>query len=75
MLCPDPRFRLHWYWPHWSYLNLVTKSSYGNWDILDESKTTTLHSNLRTAAPFFKKKQLQVNTMINAYGQPQLFFT
>lgn len=22
MLCPDARFRLHWYWPHWSYLNL-----------------------------------------------------
>ena len=25
MLCPDPRFRLHWYWPHWSYLNLEKK--------------------------------------------------
>ncbi|CAJ0650111.1 998_t:CDS:2 [Entrophospora sp. SA101] len=24
-LCSNPRFRLHWYWPHWSYLNLEKK--------------------------------------------------
>ena len=82
MLCPDPRFRLHWYWPHWSYLNLekrrnfqynfriinqknvsrkyhpskadlIGKSIYTNAPIIDESKTTTMFSNLRTAAPFF----------------------
>lgn len=30
MLCPDPRFRLHWYWPHWSYLNLEKKRNFQN---------------------------------------------
>ncbi|CAG8699436.1 12015_t:CDS:1 [Ambispora leptoticha] len=87
MFCPDPRFRLHWYWPHWSYLNLekkrnfqnqhrilsthnvnkehhptkadlISKSSYNDKNILDESITTTLPSSFRTASPFFKKKQL-----------------
>ncbi|CAG8698324.1 865_t:CDS:2, partial [Scutellospora calospora] len=67
MLCPDPRFRLHWYWPHWSYLTLEKKTSYNNHSIINESKTTMIPSYLSTAAPFFKKKQHQVNTMIQAY--------
>ncbi|CAG8664894.1 1253_t:CDS:1 [Ambispora leptoticha] len=24
----DPRFRLHWYWPHWLYLNLEKKRNF-----------------------------------------------
>ncbi|CAG8607059.1 4740_t:CDS:2, partial [Acaulospora morrowiae] len=104
MLCPDPRFRLHWYWPHWSYLNLekrrnfqnqyhllstrkvncehhptvtdlIIKSSYDNRNIIDKSKTTTIPSYLRTATPYFKKKQQQVNTMIHSYRLPQIFYT
>ncbi|CAJ0632883.1 3006_t:CDS:2 [Entrophospora sp. SA101] len=52
-----------------NYNRLIAGSiSYSDWNILNEEKTTTLPSNLRTAAPFFKKKQLQVNTMIGAYG-------
>jgi len=104
MLCPDSRFRLHWYWPHWSYLNLekrrnfqynyriinqkkvsrkyhpsraelIGRSIYSNMPIIDESKMTAISSNLRTAAPFFQKKQLQVNTMIQSYDLPQIFYT
>ena len=30
MLCPNPRFRLHWYWPHWSYLNLEKRRNFQN---------------------------------------------
>jgi hypothetical protein len=32
-------------------------------------------SSLRTAGPYFKKKQHQVNTMIHAYRLPQIFYT
>nr|CAG8626901.1 4420_t:CDS:2 [Entrophospora candida] len=53
----------------------LAQHSYNNWNVLNESITTTLPSNLRTAAPFFKKKQHQVNTMVNAYGLPQIFYT
>src|SRR2546421_11489612 len=104
MLCPDQRFRLHWHWPHWSYLNLEKKrnfqyncrvirqknvsrqhhptradligmSVYNNAPIIDESMTSALSSSVRTAAPFFKKKELQVNTMLRSYGLPQIFYT
>lgn len=106
MLCPDSRFRLYWYWPFWSYLNiekrrnfqntcrllkqknvsrqnhptrteLITRSIYTYKPIINESITTPLSSNLRTAAPFFikKKKQLQVYAMLQAYGLPQIFYT
>jgi hypothetical protein len=104
MLCPDPRFRLHWYWPHWSYLNiekkrnyqnqnrilrqknlprnlhptkadLISSSVYTNKPIINETITTTLPSHIRTSEPFFKKKQQQVNTMLQAFGLPQIFYT
>jgi len=60
---------------HPTMADLITRSSYGDRNIIDESKTTTIPSNLRTAAPYFKKKQHQVNTMIHAYGLPQIFYT
>ena len=28
--CPDPHFRLHWYWPHYSYLNLEKYRNHQN---------------------------------------------
>ncbi|CAH1766630.1 3589_t:CDS:2, partial [Entrophospora sp. SA101] len=80
ILCPDPRFRLHWYWPHWSYLNLEKKRNYQNKNrILNQKNvnplTTTLPSSIRTSEAFFRKKQHQVNTMVQGYGLPQIFYT
>ena len=104
LTCPDPRFRLHWYWPHYSYLNLekyrnyqnkthllhqkstdqnslptiadlITKSIYSNQPIINESKTTTLPSFIRTSDTFWRKKEYQLNTIVQNFGLPQIFYT
>lgn len=54
---------------------MIAESSYNTQPILDESKTTTIPSSIRTAAPFFQKKQYQVNTMLSSFGLPQIFYT
>src|SRR6185369_2317215 len=60
---------------HPSRAELIGRSIYSNMPIIDKSKTTAISSNLHTAAPFFQKKQLQVNTMIQSYDLPQIFYT
>ena len=105
LLCVDPRFRLHPFWPHFSYMQLeklrnhqyttrlwrqqqsdkiyrpptaaelITRSVYTGNRIIDERKTTTLPSFIRTGDTYFHEKQLHVNAMINEYGLPSLFLT
>ena len=104
IMCPDPRFRLHWYWPHFSYINLekyrnhqnktrlvrqkitdnhmlptitdlITESVYSGRAIVDESYTTTLPSFIRTGDSFWRKKEHQLNTIVQNFGLPQIFYT
>ena len=105
LLCCDARFRLHPYWPSWSYLQLeklrnhqntmrlwrqqqcdelykpptaaelITRSVYTGERIVDETKTTTLPTFIRTGDSYFHEKLLHVNAMIAEYGLPTLFVT
>ena len=104
LLCPDPRWRLSWYWPHYIYLTLeklrnhqnrtrilnqrnissshqlttadfITNSVYTNRPIVDETKTTTIPSYIRTGDSYFRQKEHQINTMVQAFGLPQIFYT
>ena len=54
---------------------LITRSIYtGNW-IIDERKTVTLPTFIRTGDSYFHEKLLHVNAMIEHYGLPSLFLT
>jgi len=104
LLCPDPRWRLSWYWPHYIYLTLeklrnhqnrtrilnqrnissshqlttadfITNSLYTGRPIIDETKTTTVPSYIRTGDSFFRKKEHHINTMVQGFGLPQIFYT
>ena len=105
LLCVDPRFRLHPYWPHYSYLRLeklrnhqntmriwrqresdkmyrpptaselITRSVYSGNRMIDETKTITLPSFIRTGETYFNEKLLHVNAMMREYGLPSLFIT
>ena len=105
LLCIDPRFRLHPYWPSYSYLRfeklrnhqnvmriwcqdqydkihqppraaeLTARSVYTGKYIIDESKTTTLPTFVRTGETYFHEKLLHVNAMMREYGLPSLFVT
>jgi len=100
----DPRFRLSWYWPFYTYLNLeklrnhqnrnrilkqrntdrtnhptlsdiLATSAYTGRSIIDEVKTTTIPSYIRTGNTYWKKKEHQLNTIIKTFGLPQMFYT
>ncbi|GBB98752.1 hypothetical protein RclHR1_33040001, partial [Rhizophagus clarus] len=105
IMCPDSRFRLHLYWPHYSYINLekyrnhqnktrlirqkitdnhtlptvtdlITESVYSERKIIDKSFTTTLPSFIRTAGDsFWRKKEYQLNTIVQNFGLLQIFYT
>ncbi|PKY53741.1 hypothetical protein RhiirA4_472113 [Rhizophagus irregularis] len=104
LLCPDPRWRLSWYWPHYIYLTLeklrnhqnrtrilnqhnisqsnqlttadfITNSIYTGRPIIDESKTTTVPSYIRTGDSYFRQKEHHINTMVQGFGLPQIFYT
>ena len=105
LLCIDPRFRLHSYWPHYSYLRLekirnhqnsmrlwrqkqsdkiyrsptaaelITNSVYSGKRIINETKTITLPTFIRTGDTYFNEKLLHINAMIREYGLPSLFIT
>jgi hypothetical protein len=105
LLCVDPRFRLHPYWPHYSYLRLeklrnhqntmriwrqkqsdrthrpptaselITRSVYTGRRMIDESKTITLPSFIRTGETYFNEKLLHINAMMREYNLPSLFIT
>ncbi|GES97445.1 Pif1-like helicase domain-containing protein [Rhizophagus clarus] len=104
LLCPDPRWRLSWYWPHYIYLSLeklrnhqnrtrilnqhstslshqlttadfITNSIYTGRPIINETKTTTLPSYIRTGDSYFRQKEHHINTIVQAFGLPQIFYT
>lgn len=105
LLCVDSRFRLHPYWPHYSYLRLeklrnhqnttllwrqkqsdkifrpptaselITHSVYSGNRIVDETKTITLPSFIRTGETYFNEKLLHINAMMREYNLPSLFIT
>src|SRR6185369_9954659 len=90
LLFVDSRFRLHPYWPLWSYMQLeklrnhqyttriwrqnnadalyrpptaselISRSIYTNRPIIDETKTTTLPTFIRTGDTYFHEKLLHV---------------
>ena len=104
LLCPDPRWRLSWYWPHYIYLTLeklrnhqnririlnqhnvssshqlttadfITNSIYTGRPIINETKTTTVPSYIRTGDSYFRQKEHHINTMVQGFGLPQIFYT
>ena len=104
LLCPDPRWRLSWYWPHYIYLTLeklrnhqnrtrilnqhnissshqlttadfITNSVYTGRPIINETKTTTIPSYIRTGDSYFRQKEHHINTMVQGFGLPQIFYT
>ena len=44
-------------------------------NIIDETKTTTLPSFIRTGDSYFHEKLLHVNSMTEEFGLPSLFIT
>jgi PIF1-like helicase/helitron helicase-like protein len=104
LMCPDPRWRLSWYWPHYIYLtieklrnhqnrtrmlnqrnvssshqltaaDLITKSVYTGRPIINETKTTTVPSYIRTGDSYFRQKEHHINTMVQGFGLSQIFYT
>ncbi len=105
LFCPDSRFRIHTYWPSWSYLELEKKRNFQNANrhlrqknadcnfapptaaeiicrsvytgkhILDEEKTSTLPSFIRTGSSYFHGRGLHLNAMITTLGKPSIFYT
>jgi hypothetical protein len=104
LLCPDSRWRLSWYWPHYIYLTLeklrnhqnrtrmlnqhtissshqltaadfITNSVYTGRPIINEAKTTTVPSYIRTGDSYFRQKEHHINTMVQGFGLPQIFYT
>ena len=103
LFCPDPRWRLSWYWPYYIYLTLeklrnhqnrnriinqhnismsnqlttadiITNSIYTRHPIIDETKTTTIPSYIRTGDSYFRQKEYHINTMVQGFGLPQIFY-
>ena len=55
--------------------DLITESVYSKRAIIDEHQTTTLPSFIRTGSSFWRKKEHQLNTIIQSFGLPQIFYT
>ena len=55
--------------------DLITTSVYNNKSIINENITTTLPSYIRTGNTYFKQKEHQVQTMVDAFQLPQIFYT
>ncbi|GBC10072.1 hypothetical protein RclHR1_09310007 [Rhizophagus clarus] len=54
---------------------LITHSVYSGKRTIDETKTTTLPSFIRTGDTYFNEKLLHINAMIREYKLPSLFIT
>src|ERR1043165_7197085 len=55
--------------------DLITNSIYNNKPIINENITTTLPSYIRTGNTYFKEKEYQVQTIVDAFQLPQIFYT
>ena len=54
---------------------LITQSIYTGKRMIDETKTTTLPTFIRTGDTYFHEKNLHINTMIREYKLPSIFIT
>jgi hypothetical protein len=54
---------------------LITTSIYNNKPIINENITSTLPSYIRTGSTYFREKEYQVKTMVDAFQLPQIFYT
>ena len=54
---------------------LITNSIYNNKLIINENITTTLSSYIRTGNTYFKEKEYQVQTIVDAFQLSQIFYT
>jgi len=55
--------------------DLISQSVYNGRPIINENVTTTLPSFIRTGQTFFYRKGLQLNTIIQSFGLPQILYT
>ena len=55
--------------------NFITRSIYTNQPIIDETKTMTLPTFIRTGDTYFHEKLLHVNAMTTEFGLPSIFIT
>src|SRR2546421_12804645 len=55
--------------------DFITNSVYTGRPIIDETKTTTVPSYIRTGDSYFRQKEYHINTMVQAFGLPQIFYT
>ena len=55
--------------------DLIATSVYNSKSIINENITPTLPSYIRTGNTYFKQKEYQVKTMVDAFQLPQIFYT
>src|ERR1700752_2652177 len=55
--------------------DLITRSVYTGKRMIDETKTITLPSFIRTGETYFNEKLLHINAMMREYNLPSLFIT
>ena len=55
--------------------DIITNSIYTRHPIIDETKTTTIPSYIRTGDSYFHQKEYHINTMVQGFGLPQIFYT
>ncbi|GES90942.1 DNA helicase Pif1, ATP-dependent [Rhizophagus clarus] len=81
LLCPDPRWHLSWYWPHYIYLSPEKLRNHQNRTRILNQHSTSLSHQLTTADfitnrdSYFHQKEHHINTMVQAFGFPQIFYT
>ncbi|RIA82233.1 hypothetical protein C1645_835698 [Glomus cerebriforme] len=73
LLWPDSRWCLSWYWPHYIYLTL--ENVYTGHPIINKTKTTTVPSYIRTGDSYFHQKEHHINTIVQGFNLPQIFYT
>ena len=55
--------------------DFITNSVYTGRPIINETKTTTVPSYIRTGDSYFHQKEHHINTMVQGFGLPQIFYT
>src|SRR2546430_11139938 len=55
--------------------DFITNSVYTGRPIINETKTTTVTSYIRTGDSYFCQKEHHINTMVQGFGLPQIFYT
>ena len=55
--------------------DIITNSIYTRHSIIDETKTTTIPSYIRTDDSYFRQKEYHINTMVQGFELSQIFYT